>query len=231
MNRSAEKRKMPRMQLGLSASIYWGIANNRVDVNIQNLSIHGISFLSKRNFTEGAQFHLDLRQHKKESGIRKIQAEVVRCETLNGFSSDGRFQIGARFLFPSNSSVKANKKTTIQNPSHLQPIDTPNSLLDIYKSQLKTPPVHTSISEALPVSSVNRISIKEVRAKLIQSQRTSTTEETVFTSIQIKQARFISSPSLSSSKLTSSAKPLAGIGKVPISAKLIERVFPEKLLS
>lgn len=225
MNLSAEKRKMPRMQLDLSGCIFWGIANNRANVNIQNLSIHGISFCSKKYFTEGTQFHLTLPNHKKDSGINKIQAEVVRCETVSGFSSDGRFKIGARFLFKAPRPVESTKNPTTGNPSPLQPIDSQNPQLEIYKGPLKTSPGVLITSEMLSGSSASRIRIREVRAELIESVRTSTKEETVYTSIQIKQARFISSPSLSPSLQTSSEEPRSEIGKNKPFASLARRKF------
>lgn len=214
MNLSAEKRKMPRMRLNLSTFIFSGIANSQACINIQNLSIHGISFLSKRNFIQGATFSLVMPHYKNDSAKNKIQAEVVRCETLNGSSSKGRFQIGARFLFPSHRSTEAKEKLSPENPSHLQSIDSQN----------------LPLIETLPVSSASQMRVKEIRAELIQSVRTPTTEETIYTRIQIKQTRFIASPSLSSPMSASFEETLPKISKAPLSENLSHQFFPYKQL-
>ncbi len=216
--------------MDLSACISWGIANNQADVNIRNLSIHGISFLSKRNFTEGAKFQLIMSHHKKESGINKIEAEVVRCETKKGYSSGGRFQIGARFLFPANRPSVSEKESSNKNPLALELSNSQNPVLEPYRGQLKTPAASLRSIETLPVSSANRVQVQEVQAKFIQFRRTPTTEETIYTSIQIQQARVVSSPSISSPKLALSGKPLARIDNEPISTNLYHRIFPEKQL-
>jgi len=193
MNPSAEKRKMPRMQVDLPACIVWGVANNRSEVNVQDLSIHGISFHATKYFTRGTRFNLILPNQKKESGTNNIQAEVVRCKTLNGFSSAGYFKVGAKFSFKARRKVDPEIKPVTESLLPLQSSDPYNSLPNF--------PMQTNTMERLRSSAVG-VSTFKVNAEFIQSIRTSTGEETVITSIKIQQARLISSPSLSATRLT-----------------------------
>ena len=68
MNPSAEKRKMSRMQVDLSACIVWGVANNRSDVKIQDMSIHGISFRVHKVFHQRHAVQFDPSQSKERTG-------------------------------------------------------------------------------------------------------------------------------------------------------------------
>lgn len=229
MNLSAEKRKMPRMQVGFSAYIFWGIANNRSDVNIQDLSIHGISFHSKKYLTQGTQFHLIIPNEGEKSEREKIQAEVVRCEKLNGFSFDGKFKIGAKFLFKVHRATESKENPTTEPLFPLQLIDSQNPHQIFHGGKLNNYPVQAN-TRGTPGPSACRIRISEVHAEHIQSVRTSTGEETVYTSIQIRQARFISSLSTSSSMLIPSEETPPGIdNNFPVSS-LARRNFPDKRL-
>ena len=98
MDLSGEKRKMPRMKVDLSACIFWGLAKKQSEVTVRNLSIHGISFRAKKFLPRGTQFNLIIPNHRKDSETHNIQAEVVRCESLNGFSSDGKFKGGGKIF-------------------------------------------------------------------------------------------------------------------------------------
>ena len=229
MNLSAEKRKMPRMRVDFSATIFWGIANNRSDVNIQDLSIHGICFRSKKYFTQGTQFHLILPNEREESEGKKIQAEVVRHETLNGFSSGGKFKIGAKFLFKAHRSADSKENPSTETLFPLQPINSQNPLQIIHEGKSKNYPVQTN-TRGTPGPSACRIRIRKVHAEHVQWVRTSAKEETVYTSIQIKKARFIASPSSSSSMLTSSEEFQAEIGNSILFANLVRQNFSDKRL-
>jgi len=203
MNPSAEKRKMSRMQVDLSACIVWGVASNRSDVKIQDMSIHGISFHARKYFTRGTRFNLILPNQKKGSGTNNIQAEVVRCKTLNGFSSAGYFEVGAKFSFKARRKTDLEIKPNTEALLPLQPIDPENLLPGSYDDKLQNYPMQANAIGALG-SSVVEISTLKVNAEFIRSVRTSTRDETVITRIQINQARLISSPSLSSTRLTPS---------------------------
>jgi len=203
MNPSAEKRKMSRMQVDLSACIVWGVANNRSDVKIQDMSIHGISFHAAKCFTRGTRFNLILPNQKKGSGTNNIQAEVVRCKTLNGFSLAGYFEVGAKFSFKARRKAGLEIKPNTEALLPLQSIDPENLLPDSFDERLQSYPMPANAVGAAG-SSVVGISTLKVNAEFIQSVSTSTRQETVITRIQIKQARLISSPSLSSTRLTPS---------------------------
>ncbi len=224
MNLSAEKRKMPRMQMDLSASIFWGLADNQSDVSVQNLSIHGISFRSKKYFTEGAQIHLTLPTQSEFFKRKKIQAQVVRCETLNGFSSNGKFRVGAKFLFQWHGLRKYEENSIAGTLSSPQPLPAQNSLLKRYKDGLKNYPLSAN-TKRMSGSSTLRIGMREVNAELIHSVRTPAKEETIFTRIQIKQARYSVSPAFPSPLPVSSEKLLAGTDNKSPVANLARRKF------
>lgn len=213
--------------MDLSACIFWGTANNQSDVSIQNLSIHGVSFRSKKYFTEGAQFQLILPRQGKGAEKRKIQAKVVRCETLNGFSSGGKFKVGAQFLFKSHKPKKYEGNLTTETLPSLQSIDPPPTVLCRDNEGLKNYVVRTD-EKRTQGPSVFRIKLREVSATLIHSVRTPLKKETVFTSIKIKQARIGLFPAPSSSQLMSSREPLAETGNHPPAANLARQNFPDK---
>jgi len=227
MDLSAEKRKMPRMQVDLSACIFLGIAKNRSEVNIKDMSIHGISFRAEKYFARGTRFDLILLNQRKESGVNNLRVEVVRCKTLNGFSSDGHFEVGAKFLFKARRVMKSkeNPGTETLVPHNLR--DSKNPVLNSYNKRLKNFPAPGD-SIGTPGSPALGIRMMEVNAQLIQSVRTATREETVVTRIQIKQARLISSPSASTPRLNTSGKyltemennsPLANLARLNFSGK------------
>lgn len=203
MNLSAEKRRMPRMQVDLPACIYWGIAKNRSEVNVRDLSIHGISFCAKKYFTCGTRFNLILSTQRKDSEINNIQAEVLRCETQNDFSSDGRFKVSAKFSFKSRRSTGPEEKPATETLLPPQSSVSHKPHLNRYNERLKNYPVPAN-AIGTRGSSALRIELMEINAELFQSVRTSTKEETVVTRIQIKQARFTSSPPTSSHMLNTS---------------------------
>jgi len=205
MDLSAEKRKMPRMKVDLSACIFWGLAKNQSEVTIRNLSIHGISFRAKKYLPLGTQFNLIIPNQRTESETSNIQAEVVRCETLNGFSSDGKFKVGAKFSFKAHASTDLKETPTPKTLSPLKPIASPAPVLNRYDERLKNDPLPVNAMGAQGSSALS-VSTMEINAKLIRSVRTSTREEVVVTSIQIKQARFVSSLPTSSSTLTTSRR-------------------------
>ena len=205
MNLSAEKRKMPRMKVDLSACIFWGIAKNQSEVIVRNLSIHGISFRAKKYLPQGTQFNLIIPNPGKDSETNNIQAEVVRCETLNGFASDGRFKVGAKFSFKTRASMDREEKPTTETLSPLKPIDSSSPLLNRYNARLKNypPSANTMGAEG---SSALRVITMEINTELVRSVRTPSREEIVVTRIQIKQARIVSSPPTPSSTLTTSLR-------------------------
>ncbi len=206
MNLSAEKRKMPRMQVGLSACIIWGIAKNRSEVNIRDLSIHGISFCAPKYFTSGTQFDLILPMQKQESEPKEIQAEVVRCKTLTGYSSSGHFEVGAKFSFISRRSADPENKPVTETLTPFQPTAPENFHPKNYDERLID---ERLINDPFPENTVGTlgssssgIRFLELNAEFIRSVRTSKGEETVVTRIQVKQARLISSASVSPTRAT-----------------------------
>ncbi len=201
MSLSAEKRKMPRMKVDLSACIFWGIVKKQSEVTVRNLSIHGISFRANKYLPRGTQFNLIIPNQRKDSETNNIQAEVVRCETLNGYSSDGKFKVGAKFSFKAHASTDLKETPTPKTLSLLKPIASPALVLNRYNERLKNYPLPVNAMGAQGSSALS-VSTMEIKAKLIRSVRTSTREEVVVTSIQIKQARFVSSLPTSSSRLT-----------------------------
>jgi hypothetical protein len=203
MDLSAEKRKMPRMKVDLSACIFWGLAKNQSEVTVRNLSIHGISFRARKYLPRGTQFNLVIPNQRKDSETHNIQAEVVRCESLDGFSSNGKFKVGAKFSFKAHKSTDHKEKPTTKALSPLKPIDSPAPVLNHYNERLKNYPVSAN-TMGVKDSPALGVRILEINAELIRSVRTSTREETVVTRIQIKQARFVSSLPTSSSKLSTS---------------------------
>lgn len=213
--------------MDLSACIFWGAAGSQSDVSIQNLSIHGVSFRSKKYFTEGAQFQMILPRQWKGSERGKIQAKVVRCKTLNGFSSDGKFEVGAQFLFKSNRPKKYEENSIPGTLSSLQSNGVQSPALESIIGGLKNYREQTSTKRMQGPLAI-RIGVREVNANLIHSVRTSTKEETVITSIQIKQARISLLPPSSSSGLALSVEPLEGVANNPSVANLVCQNFPAK---
>jgi len=192
------------MQVDLSACIFWGIAKNRSEVNIKDMSIHGISFRAKKYFARGTRFNLILLNQRKESGVNNLRVEVVRCKTLNGFSSDGHFEVGAKFSFKARRVMKSKENPGTETLVPLNLRGSQNTILNGYKKSQNFPAPGDSIGT--PGSPALGIRMMEVNAQLIQSVRTATREETVVTCIQIKQARLISSPSASTPRLNTSGK-------------------------
>jgi len=153
-----------------------------------------------------------------------IQAEVVRHETLNGFSSGGKFKIGVKFLFKAHRSAESKENPSTETLFLLQPVNFQNPLQVIHEGNSKNYPVLTN-TRGTPGPSASRIRIRKVHAEHVQWVRTSAKEETVYTSIQIKQARFISSPSSSASMLDSSEESQAEFGNNILFANLVRRIF------
>jgi PilZ domain-containing protein len=194
MNPSANKRKMPRMQVDLPACIFWGVANKSWEVNIRNMSIHGLSFQSSRYFSQGTPFELIFPEQKKDLKRKKIHAVVVRCETRNGFATD-KFKIGAKFLFDSKFFAESKKIPALQkNSTALKPlrplypsnITHQGEVIDLGKEGTQPPPACT-------------FRVGEIRAEFLQLIQTSQNKETIQTLIKIKESRFITSHHISAS--------------------------------
>ncbi len=98
MNPSAEKRKMARMQVDIPVSIFLEKPDRQSEASVLDLSIHGLSLGSSRTLTRGTQFQILFPDQGKLFDKKRIQAEVVRCETLAGFPNR-KFKIGVKFLF------------------------------------------------------------------------------------------------------------------------------------
>lgn len=180
------------MQVDLSACIFWGLANNRSEINIKDMSIHGISFRAKKYFACGTQFNLIFLNQKQESGTKNLRAEVVRCTALNGSSPGGRFEIGAKFSFKERRLMKpeVNPGTETLVPLNLRGFKK-NLLNSNKRLQNFAEPADATGAQGSPAL---RVGMMEVNAEIIQSVRTATRQETVVTRIQIKQARVFSSP-------------------------------------
>jgi hypothetical protein len=196
MDLTAEKRKMPRMQVDLSASIIWGIANDQSEINVCDLSIHGISFRAAKYFTRGTKFKLIFPNAGKKTVVNNIQAEVVRCKTLSGISSGGHFEVGAKFSFKARRKIDTKDKPIVQALAPLQPNDSDHPLVTINTERLIKPNPPGNAMGAR-VSSTPGVCMTEINAEFIHSVKTPTKEETVITRIQIKQAR-LTATSLSS---------------------------------
>jgi hypothetical protein len=214
---SPEKRKMSRMQVDLSACIVWGASNNQSDVKIQDMSIHGISFRAAKYFTRGTRFNLILPNQKKGSGTNNIQAEVVRCKTLDGLSLAGYFEVGAKFSFSARRKANSKVEPATEALLPLPPIDPKNLLLGSHDDKMQNylMPANTIGAH---VSSVVEISTLKVNTEIIRSVKTATREKTVITRVQINQAQLISSPPVSSARLNPShqrnpEKPLSPIAR------------------
>jgi hypothetical protein len=201
MDLTAEKRKMSRMQVNLPASIIWGIAKNRSEINVRDLSIHGISFRAAKYFTQGTQFNLIFSNAGKEAATNKIHAEVVRCKALSGISSGGHYEVGAKFSFKARRKTGTEDKPITQTLAPLQPLDSDRPLVNINNESLINSNMPANTMGAY-ISSVPGVCLTEVNAKFIHSVKTSTKEETVITHIQIRQARLITQSSSASTRLT-----------------------------
>jgi hypothetical protein len=200
MDLTAEKRKMSRMQVNLPASITWGIASNRSEINIRDLSIHGISFRAAKYFTRGTQFNLIFPNAGKEVARNKIHAEVVRCKTLSGISSGGHYEVGAKFSFKVRRKTDIDNKPITQALAPLQPLGCDHPLVNINNESLINSNMPENAMGAY-VSSAPEICLTEVNAKFTHSVKTPTKEETVITHIKIQQARLITQSSSASTRL------------------------------
>lgn len=195
MNPSANKRKMPRMQVDLPACIFWGVANKTSDVNIRNMSIHGLSFQSSRYFSQGTPFELVF-PDQKDLKRKKIQAVVVRCETGNGFATD-KFKIGAKFLFESKFFAKPQKIPALQKNSTVLKPFRPTYPSDIIHQEevVDLGNVGTQLRPACTIR------IGEIKAEFLQFIQTSQNKETTQTLIKIKESHFTTSHHLSAATL------------------------------
>lgn len=188
---SVNKRKMPRMQVSLPACIYWGVSNKFWDVNIRNMSIHGLSFQSSRYFSQGTPFELIFPEQKVNLKGKKIQAVVVRCETSNGFAQD-KFRVGAKFLFeskffaePKKSPAPKKKPSAMQPSPYTSRITHQDGMVDHLPGQL---------AQHQPVGT---IWVGEIKAEFLQLIQISQNKETIQTLIKIKESRFITSHHIS----------------------------------
>lgn len=202
MDLTAEKRKISRMQVNLPASIIWGIANDRSEINVIDLSIHGISFRAAKYFTQGTQFNLIFPNAGKETVANKIQAEVVRCKTLSGISSGGHYEVGAKFSFKARRKTDVDDKPIAQALAPLQPLDGDHPLVKINNESLINSNMPSN-AMAARVSFAPKVCVTEVNAEYIHSVKTSTKEETVITRIQIQQLRLTADPSDNAQKFPS----------------------------
>ncbi len=199
MSPSVNKRKMPRMQVDLPACIFWGVANKTSDVNIKNLSIHGLSFQSSRYFSQGTPFELILPEQNEDRERKKIRAVVVRCETRKVFSSD-KFKVGAKFLFESKFFAKPKKIPPLQkNPSTVQPFQPSNpSYATHHEEMIDTEQVGIEGTQHRPACTLR---VGEITAEFMQLIQTSQNKETIQTLIRVKESRFTTSHHLSPSTL------------------------------
>jgi PilZ domain len=193
MNPSANKRKMPRMQVDLPACIYWGVSNKTSDVNIENLSIHGLSFQSSRYFSQGTPFELIFPEQNEDLKRKKIQAVVVRCETRKVFSAD-KFKVGAKFLFESRFFSGPKKTPAPQKKSSaVQSFHRPHPSRITHQSEavdhLPGQPGEVS-AQHQPAGTIR---VGEIKAEFLQLIQTSQNKETIQTLIKIKESRFITS--------------------------------------
>lgn len=181
------------MQVELPACIYWGVSNKTSDVNIENLSIHGLSFQSSRYFSQGTPFELIFSEQNEDLKREKIQAVVVRCETRKVYSAD-KFKVGAKFLFESRFFAGPKKIPDPQkNSSAVQPfhpaypsrITHQGGVVDHLPGQLGK-----ENAEQQPVGTIR---VGEIKAEFLQLIQTSQNKETIQTLIKIKESRFITS--------------------------------------
>lgn len=230
MNPSTDKRKMPRMQIDLQACIFWGLSNKVSDVNIKNLSIHGLSFQSSRFFSQGTQFRLIFSDQDEELKRNKIQAEVVRCETLNSFSTD-KFKVGAKFLFESQFFVSPKKNPSPgKNSKALQPLHSQRSFDLIHQGGIDPQAQPDSVKTAVQPACTIRIG--EIKAEFLQFIQTSRNTQTIHTLLKIKESRFITTDHSSPSTMTSPEKFLEGISEktfynAPAHGKISAKQLPD----
>ena len=191
------------MQIDLPACIFWGVSNKVSDVNIQNLSIHGLSFQSSRFFSQGTQFQLVLPDPNKKFKKNKIQAEVVRCETLS--FSTGNFKVGAKFLFESRffaapkKILSAEKNSKALQPLHSQP---PFDLVHQQGIDPQAQPDKVR-TERQPACTIR---VGEIKVEFLQFIQSSRNKETIHTLLKMKESRFITSHHSSPSTMTSPEK-------------------------
>ena len=178
---------MPRMQVDLPGCIFWGASDTASDVNIKNLSIHGLSFQSRKYFSQGTPFQLLFPDQSEELKKKNIRAEVVRCEILNGVS-DQKFRVGAKFLFESKFYPAPKKNLSLEKKSPLLKPYHPSESVD---------------NGMAPPSPALTVKAGEIKAEYLQFIKTSQGEEKVHTLLRIKESHFTTSLSPASAQALS----------------------------
>ena len=95
MANDEEKRKSPRIQLKLTFSVAY--ENTMISGELIDLSVSGICFKSKFEFTQNSSLFLTLPGDEKE-----VEAKVIRCDQLP-YSA---YKVGASFVEGELSQLK-----------------------------------------------------------------------------------------------------------------------------
>lgn len=228
MSLSVNKRKMPRMQVNLTACISWSVLNKTSDVNIKNLSIHGLSFQSNRYFSQGTPFELIFPERKEGLKRKKIQAVVVRCEPQKAFSTD-KFRVGAKFLFESRFFVEPEKIPSPKKSSALKPFH-PSCPSRIAHQEDAVDFSRQPGKKGAQYQPVGMIRVGEIKADFFQFIQTSENKETTQTLIKIKESHFNNSPHLSPDTMNLPEKFLEDPPKTKILPSSPLGKFPSKSL-
>ena len=187
MNPSANKRKMVRMQVEIPVAIFVDKSPKRSDVSIMDLSIHGMSFRSIRFLRQGTQFQILFPDPRQMANSKKIQAEVVRCETVGG-GSGGNFKIGAKFLFGSGNSATPENDRPRESCQRLQPVEPRQIAVPFAHETNGGHPAHRGRCNR-PDQETWLVRKGEIHAEYCQASRLSADkrEETVFTLLKIRE--------------------------------------------
>lgn len=214
------------MQVDVPACIFLGVSKTASDVSVKNLSIHGLSFRSRKYFSQGTPFQLIFSSQNAGRNVKKIQAVVLRCEPLKGLSSD-RFKIGAKFLFESNMFGETeNHSTAEKKPSALQPIHVQRSVEMTRHNKGVRLKAQVGNKSALsePVRAVRK---GEIRAEFFQFIQTSQSQETVHTFIKVRESRItdinpstLSTPILPEEIVPGNSMPEMSDGENPFAKRL-----------
>lgn len=89
-----DKRKFPRAHIVLPVSVARGKDTQQVE--IEDVTVEGISLLSKNDLPKGASISVII-PSGKELAENTVPGEVLRCQPLKG-DADKRFRVIVKFL-------------------------------------------------------------------------------------------------------------------------------------
>ena len=94
MKNFEDKRSFPRAMIILNAYIY--DSEQRLYVEVVDLSVHGISFKSEQNLPVGSRVIITI-DGNKEIRNNEITAEILRCDPQSN-STPSRYVVAAKFI-------------------------------------------------------------------------------------------------------------------------------------